>query len=59
MEFMHKIKDIDQNLTLFALAHLHVLCPISTIDPTCVLFSSTNDMHVIGLVSNVLVFFQL
>jgi hypothetical protein len=37
---------------LFTLAHLHVLCPITTTHLTCVFLSLANDMHIVGLASN-------
>jgi hypothetical protein len=57
---MHRHKDINQNLTLFVLAHFHVLCPISRVHPICLFLSLVDDMHIVGLALDVvLIFLQL
>jgi hypothetical protein len=38
---------------LFALIHLHALCPIVVTHPTCVFPSLVDDTHIVGLASNV------
>ncbi len=42
---------------LFALVHLHVLCPIVAMHLTCVFPSLANDMHIVGFASDVLLIF--
>jgi len=42
---------------LFALAHFRALCPIVATHPTCVFPSLVDDMHIIGLASDVLPIF--
>jgi hypothetical protein len=42
---------------LFALAYIYVLCPIAPTHPTCVFPSFINDVHIIGIILNVVIIF--